>query len=332
MIVFHNPSVFFFLAAVAAVALYSKKRSRTPGLYFSAGELVSGFKDSWKLRLQRNLFFLRSLSLILIVSALARPQSPVADSRVQSEGIDIVLALDCSTSMLAEDFKVAGKRMNRLEVVKAVVGDFIKARRNDRIGIVAFAGRAYIVSPLTLDYGWLMQNLNRVSTGIMEDGTAIGSGIVSSLNRLKKTQAKSKVIILLTDGRNNAGAIAPLTAAEAAKALKVRIYTIGAGSEGMVPYPVQDVFGNTVYQPVQVDLDEDMLKKIASLTGAQYFRATDTQSLKDIYREIDQMEKSPIEQKGYQEYRELFPCFLIPALILVMAEIILTHTVVRGIP
>ena len=264
--------------------------------------------------------------------ALARPQSPIADLKIQTEGIDIVLSIDCSTSMLAEDFKLAGRRQNRLEVVKQVVKDFIKGRQNDRIGIVAFAARAYTACPLTLDYGWLLENLERIKIGLIEDGTAIGSGIASSLNRLNDIRAKSKVIILLTDGRNNTGKISPGVATEAARALKVKIYTIGAGTKGMAPYPVKDFFGNTVYQPAQIDIDEDTLRKIAQDSGGKYFRATDTESLREIYKEIDRLEKTIIEEKGYSEYEELFPYFLIPGLAILFLEIILTNTVFRKIP
>ncbi|MDD5691502.1 MAG: VWA domain-containing protein, partial [Candidatus Omnitrophica bacterium] len=241
-------------------------------------------------------------------------------------------AIDCSTSMLAEDFRLGGQRQNRIEVVKSVVKDFIMGRKNDRIAIVAFASRAYTVCPLTLDYGWLLDNLERVKTGLVEDGTAIGSGIATSLNRLKDAKAKSKVVILLTDGRNNTGKISPLTAAEAAKALKIKVYTIGAGSKGPVPYPVKDFFGNTVYQPVQIDIDEDTLIKIAEMTGAKYFRATDTESLRKIYKEIDSLEKTDIEESGYLEYNELFNVFLILALVFLLSDIVLSNTVLRKIP
>jgi Ca-activated chloride channel family protein len=222
--------------------------------------------------------------------------------------------------------------VNRIDIVKDAVRDFIKARSNDRIGLVTFAARAYTVCPLTLDYNWLLGNIDRIRAGMIEDGTAIGSGIASSLNRLKDTKAKSKVIVLLTDGRNNAGKISPLIAAEAASALKVKIYTIGAGSKGLVPYPVKDMFGRTVYQPVEADVDEATLTKIAEITGGKFFRATDAQSLKNIYKEIDQLEKSPIEYKGYLEYNEVFRSFRIPGLVFLLLEIVLTHTYFRKVP
>lgn len=329
---FRSPLYLFLIPVVAALILYAQRRIIPSGLRFSNGNLVKGLKASWKLRIAQKLFCLRITLLFLVVLALARPQAPIAGSKIQTEGIDIVLSIDCSTSMLAEDFKLAGRRQNRLEVVKEAVRDFIKGRQGDRIGIVTFAARAYTACPLTLDYGWLLENLERIKTGIIEDGTAIGSGIASSLNRLKNTNSKSKVVILLTDGRNNTGRISPLLAAETAKALKVKIYTIGAGSKGMAPFPAKDFFGNTVYQPVQIDIDEDTLMKIAQNSGGRYFRATDTESLREIYKEIDRLEKTTIEEKGYLEYEELFPYFLMPAVVLILLEIVLAHTVFRKIP
>jgi len=271
-------------------------------------------------------------AVFCILLALARPQFPMEQSKIKTEGIDIVLLVDVSTSMLAEDFELDGRRVNRLEVAKDVVKDFIDGRPNDRIGIVAFAGRAYTVCPLTLDHNWLLQNLDRVKIAMVEDGTAVGSGIASALNRVKDANAKSKVIILLTDGVNNAGKISPITAAEAAKTLGIKVYAIGAGTDGLAPYPVRDFFGNTVYQPIKIEIDEATLKKIAQETNAKYFRATDTESLKHIYREIDKLEKTAIEEKGYVEYKELFPMFLIPGLILLLLEVLLTNTFLRRIP
>jgi len=329
----HNPFVLILIPIAILLFLYKqKKQVSESGFKFSSGELVGRLKASFKLRLSQNLIYLRMLAVILLILALARPQSPVADSKIQSEGIDIVLAIDCSTSMLAEDFKLGGQRQNRVEVVKNVVKDFIMGRKNDRIAIVVFASRAYTVCPLTLDYGWLLDNLERVKSGLVEDGTAIGSGIATSLNRLKDSKGKSKVVILLTDGRNNTGKISPLTASEAAKALKIKVYTIGAGSKGPAPYPVKDFFGNTVYQPVQIDIDEDTLIKIADMTGAKYFRATDTESLRKIYKEIDGLEKTVIEEKGYLEYNELFNIFLILSLAFLFLDIVLSNTILRKIP
>ncbi|MFH1777147.1 MAG: VWA domain-containing protein [Candidatus Omnitrophota bacterium] len=329
---FNDPWILILLLLVLAAGYYQKRRKREPAVIFSSGELLQGLKPSFKVRLSKNIIFLRIAALLLIVIALARPQSALEETRIITEGIDIVLAVDVSTSMLAEDFKLGNKRQNRLEVVKDVVTDFINGRQYDRIGLVVFGSRAYTVCPLTLDYGWLLQNLERVKIGMVEDGTAVGSGIMSSLDRLKDTKAKGKVVILLTDGRNNSGKVSPFTAAEAAQALKVKVYTIGAGSKGLVPYPARDFFGNTVYQSVEIDIDEDSLIKIAAKTNAQYFRATDTQSLREIYKTIDKLEKTPIEEKGYMEYKELFYLFLIPAVVLICLEIVLGNTVLRRIP
>jgi len=329
---FQNPWIFILLPVVLALAFYSRKREQQPSFRFSSGELVKGLRSTLRVKLSKGVVILRVASLILIVLALSRPQLMLEETKLEAEGIDIVLAVDTSTSMLAEDFKLGGKRVNRLEIVKDVVKNFINNRSFDRIGIVAFASSAYTVSPLTLDYGWLIQNMDRVKIGMIEDGTAIGSGISSALNRLKDTEAKSKVVILLTDGRNNAGKLSPLTAAEAASALNIKIYTIGAGSKGMVPYPTKDMFGNTVYSRVKIEIDENTLKKIADKTDARYYRATDTESLRNIYDEIDELEKTLIEEKGYTEYKELFHLFLIPALLLLLLEIVMKNTLLRRIP
>jgi len=285
-----------------------------------------------KQRVRPYLLGVRIVALCLLIVALARPQAPIADEKAQTEGIDIVLALDCSTSMRAEDFTLNGQRRNRVEVITSVVENFIKGREHDRIGIVAFAGRAYTLCPLTLDYDWLLSNLSRLHAGMIEDGTAIGSGLAASVNRLRNSNAKSKIIILLTDGRNNAGAITPLVAAQAAQAVGVKVYTIGAGSKGPVPYPVAEMFGRVVYEQVEVDLDEETLKSIADTTGGAYFRATDTQSLTQIYAAIDRMEKTPIEEKGYRAYEELFPYFLVPALMLLVCVLVVNGTLLRAIP
>lgn len=330
--IFRDP-LFLLLVPVALAVFYIVRRMRqSPGFRFSAVSALEGLKPSLKALAGARLPYVRLAAMIFIILALARPVSPIADSFVETEGIDIVLAIDSSTSMLAEDFTYGGRRLSRIDVVKDVVREFVKNRPSDRIAIVTFAGRPYTICPLTLDHGWLLDNLERIRSGMVEDGTAIGSGLASSLNRLKNSKAKSKIVILLTDGRNNAGKISPLTAAEAAKALKIRVYAIGAGSRGPVPYPVKDLWGNKVYQQVEVDIDEDTLTRIADMTGAKYFRATDTQSLRSIYKEIDSMETIRIEDKGYQEYNELFLIFLIPGLILLLAEIFLSNTILRQLP
>ena len=329
---FQNPLLLLLIPLVLVGGYCLRKRKIKANLAFSTDRLLKGVKPSLKVLLSKNVYLLRIIALCLIAVALARPQEPLEESKIETEGIDIVLALDVSTSMLAEDFTLRGKRVNRLDAVKDVVQKFIQGRENDRIGLVAFAARAYTVSPLTLDYNWLLQNLERVKIGMIEDGTAIGLGLASSLNRLKDTKAKSKVVILLTDGRNNAGDISPSLAAEAARSLGIKVYTIGAGTKGLAPYPARDFFGNKVYQSIKIDIDEDTLIDIAAKTGAKYFRATDTKSLREIYSEIDEMEKTPVEEKGYLEYKELFSRFLGIALALILLEVGLSNTILGRIP
>lgn len=275
---------------------------------------------------------LRTAALVLCVVALARPQVGTVSATVHREGVDVVLAVDVSGSMLAEDFTAGGKRANRLEAVKDVVEEFVKARPDDRIGLVLFAGRPYTQCPLTLDHGWLLQNLGRAKIGMIEDGTAVGSALATAVNRLRASTAPSRFIVLLTDGQSNAGRITPQTAAEAAKALGIKVYTIGAGTRGMAPFPMQDPFGGTVYRPVQVDIDEPTLEAIATETGGRYFRATDTESLREIYAEIDAAEKAPIEAPEHEERREAFAWLLWPALALVVGEAVLGETRLRKLP
>jgi len=234
--------------------------------------------------------------------------------------------------MLAEDFHLKNKRRNRLYVSKEVVKDFIEWRENDRIGMVVFAGQAYTQCPLTLDYDVLLQFLEKVEIGMVEDGTAIGSAIGVCVNRLKTSKAKSKVVILLTDGRNNAGGIDPLTAAELAKTFGTKIYTVGAGTKGLAPYPVKNLFGLKTYRSIQIDIDEEGLTEIAKITGGRYFRATDTASLKEVYRQIDSLEKTKMEEAKYTEYSELFTYLLIPAFGILLLEVVLANTRFRRIP
>jgi Ca-activated chloride channel family protein len=234
--------------------------------------------------------------------------------------------------MQALDFKVAGQRVNRIEVVKSVVSKFVDERPDDRIGIVAFAGAPYLVSPLTLDHDWLQQNLGRVTVGGVDDGTAIGSAIATSVNRLRDSAAKSKVVILLTDGMNNTGKISPMAAAEAAKALRVKIYTVAVGVRGEAPVPVKDEFGHTQLVMAKVDVDEKTLQAIASLTGGEFYRATDTDSLKNIYEQINQLEKTAQVAQRFEHYQELFGWALFPALAFLGLGFGLEHTRFRRLP
>jgi len=330
--VFKDIWILLTLPFIIILADFFRKRDRFSSIRFSSGELLSNFKPTAKVVFAKKLFYVRILIVILFLLALARPRIQLEAAKVQAEGIDIVLAIDCSSSMLAEDFKLDWKQQNRLKVVKHVVADFIRARKADRIGMIAFAARAYTVCPLTLDYEWLIKNLERIEVGAIEDGTAIGSAISSSLNRLKNTEAKSKVIVLLTDGLSNAGKISPLMAAEAAKALKVKIYTIGAGSKGSAPYPKKGPWGQTVHRRIKSEIDEATLQKIAQETNGKYFRATDTASLKNVYSEIDLLEKTIVEETGFQQYGELFHLFLLPGLALLVLEIILANTFLRKLP
>jgi Ca-activated chloride channel family protein len=234
--------------------------------------------------------------------------------------------------MLAEDFESKGKRRNRLYVAKEVVEDFIKWRENDRIGMVVFAGHAYTQCPLTPDYDVLLQFLEKVKIGMVEDGTAIGSAIGVCVNRIKSSKAKSKVIILLTDGRNNSGEIDPLTAAELAKTFGIKIYTVGAGTKGLAPYPRTNLLGYKVYQSLKIEIDDEGLTEIAKITGGRYFRATDTDSLKEVYKQIDNLEKTEMEVTKYTEYNELFHYLVIPALGIFLFEIVLANTRFKRIP
>ncbi|MDP8299911.1 MAG: VWA domain-containing protein [Candidatus Tantalella remota] len=331
---FANPLVLLLIALVPPLVYLVKRfeNKRESFLRFSNQDFIKGLPGSLKVALSRGMIYLKVMALMLFIAAAARPLSTIEKTKVFVEGVDIVLTVDTSSSMRAMDFEVKGRRVDRLEAVKKVVLDFIKKRPNDRIGMVAFSAQAYTVCPLTLDHDWLEKNVERVQIGMIEDGTAIGSAISGSLNRVKDTDTKEKIVILLTDGRNNAGRISPLAAAEAARAIGVSVYTIGAGTKGMAPYPVKDMYGNTVLRPVEIEIDEKLLRKIAEITGGEYFRATDTRSLAKIYDRIDQLEKTKMEETGYNIYRELFMFFLIPGMILLFAEMFLSRTILRRIP
>ena len=272
-------------------------------------------------------FALRAAAFALLVVALARPQDVEQNVRTNAEGIDIMLAIDVSGSMLARDFKP-----DRNSAAKEVAGSFIADRYGDRIGLVAFAGEAFTQSPLTTDQSTLQTLLARIRSGLIEDGTAIGNGLATAINRLRESDAKSKVIILLTDGVNNQGQIAPMTAAEIAKAQGIRVYTIGVGTEGMAPYPAIDMFGNLTFVNQKVEIDEKVLKAISDMTGGKYFRATDKDKLKAVYNEINQLEKSKIEVTEHISYHELFLTWVLAALGLLMAEFLLSNLILKRIP
>jgi len=330
---FKDPWILFLIPFfLVGFYLYFRKREepsfRYPGLQLFSKSLVS-----WKIFLSQNIYILRLIIFTLFLIALAGPREILERTEVKGEGIDIILAVDASGSMAALDFKNESNRVDRLTIVKEVVKDFVEERSADRIGLIAFAGKAYTVCPLTMDYEWLTLNLDRIELGLVgEDGTAIGSAIASSVGRLKESDAKSKVVILLTDGVNNAGAIKPLEAARAANALDIKIYTIGAGSNGLVPFPGRDFIGRIIYQNTRIPLDEETLKKIAKITDGLYFRAKDTESLRKIYKQIDKLEKTEIIETGYREYKQLFDQFLILGCILLIIESVLLNTVLLKIP
>ena len=270
---------------------------------------------------------LRSLALAALIVALARPQTGITTENVLTEGIDIVMVLDVSSSMLAEDLEP-----NRLEAAKAVGAGFVAGRRNDRIGLVAFAGQAFTQAPLTFDYDVVESLLDELEIGMIEDGTAVGMGLATAVKRLQASPAESKVVVLLTDGRSNRGEIGPVTAAQMAQALGVRVYTIGAGSQGTARVPVPDPLGGTRYANMRVDIDEPTLQQVAELTGGRYFRATDAESLAEIYAEIDELERTEIEVENFTQFGEEFPLPLGIGFLLLMVELGLSQTVLRKLP
>lgn len=328
----HDPWMLLLLGALPVLPWLERQLQRDAAVRFPAVGIVRAIDTAGRKRWRWLVPALRVLALAVTVVALARPQFGRAEGRFTGHGIDIMLAVDISGSMKAEDFTVGEKRSNRLQAVKSVVREFVSGRPNDRIGLVLFGARPYVQCPLTLDHGWLLANLDRAEIGMIEDGTAIGSALATAAARLKASEARSKVVILLTDGQNNAGKISPRTAADAAATVGIKVYTIGAGTRGMAPYPVRDLFGNTVYQPVQVDIDEETLTAIAQKTGGAYFRATDTESLQRIYADIDALERTDFVAPRYLEYDELYPWFLVPAMLLLALEVGLSQTVLRKLP
>ena len=274
---------------------------------------------------------LRFIAITLFIIAFARPQEGHKRTEILSQGVDIVLAIDTSGSMQALDFKKNETPVTRLSVVKDVVSEFVKNRETDRMGMVVFGANAFTQCPLTLDQNILLSFLDKLKIGMAGDATAIGSAIGISARRLKDLKSKSKVIILLTDGRNNSGAISPLQAAEIAKSLGIKVYTIGVGKRGKAPFLVDSIFGKRlIYQ--NVDIDEEVLNKISKMTDAKYFRATDLKSLKDIYKQIDLLEKSEVKSIDHSEHKELFHYFLIPGLILLLTEIVFSNSFLRRLP
>ena len=332
MIHFLQPEWFWLLAALPLVMLWRGRRGPVAAIQYSDVGLARAVARRSRSRIGGWVWLLPLLAGALMIVGLARPQRGHSRTEVTANGIDIVLGLDVSGSMQALDFLIDNQRVSRVEVVKSVVGKFIDERPNDRIGLIAFAGSPYLVSPITLDHDWLQQNLERVSIGGVDDGTAIGSAIAASVNRLRTTRAKSKIVILLTDGVNNTGRISPLSAAEAAKALGVKIYTIGVGVRGKAPIPVRDEAGNMRLIMAKVDVDEKTLQAVADETGGKFYRATDTDSLEKIYEQINRLETSAQTVQKFEHYDELYPWALIPALALLGFGYLLQHTRYRRLP
>lgn len=329
---FHLETPLFLLAIFLIPLFFLIENKRKRGFLFYPSLKLLESESSSKEKLFHYLpIVLKCLALAFCIFALARPQLANVKTEVSSEGVDILLTIDTSGSMKALDFKVEGEEVDRLVAVKKVVKDFIKNRVSDRIGMVVFGDMAYTQTPLTLDYEVLLNFLNQVEIGAAGDATAIGDGIALSVKRLKDLPGKSKVIILLTDGRSNAGRITPDKAAEIAAEYGVKIYTIGVGSRGPVPFPEQTFFGIR-HILVQLDMDEETLQRIAEKTKGQYFRATDTEALKKIYETIDQLEKVEAKVTHYQEYQELYRYFLVIALVLMLSEMFLRLTWFRSFP
>jgi len=329
---FLQPEFFWLFTLLPLVMLWRGRKGPVAAIEYSDVSLARDVARRSRSRIGNFLWLLPILAGALMIVGLARPQRGHSRTEVTANGIDIVLALDVSGSMQALDFLINGRRQNRIDVVKAVVAKFIDERTDDRIGIISFAGAPYLISPITLDHDWLQQNLERVTIGGTDDGTAIGSAIAASVNRLRMTTAKSKVVVLLTDGVNNTGKISPIAAAEAAKALGVKVYTIGVGVRGKAPIPVRDQAGNMRIIMAQVDVDEKTLQTIASETGGKFYRATDTDSLQKIYEQINQYEKTAQTVQKFERYDELYPWAVIPALAILALGSLLGQTRYRRLP
>jgi len=330
---FHDPQFLLLLLLLIPLLLHQRRQERRmPAFRLAYGVREEVLPDTFRARFARHLPYLRLLLLALAMLALARPQAIEREVKVRSEGGDLVVALDLSSSMLAEDLQGSEPRKNRLAMAKTVLAGFLRGRQNDRIGLIAFAARAYPAAPLTLDHDWLQAVVARLQTGAIEDGTAVGDAILAALNRLRDKPARSQAVILITDGRSNTGVVTPQRAAAAAKTLGVRIYAIGIGSRGPAVIPIDDPLGGTLYRRVDADLDESALREVAVTTGGRYFRADDQGMLAQVFQEIDRLEKRLTEEKAYFTYRELYPIVLLTALAVMAAELLLRTTWLRRLP
>jgi Ca-activated chloride channel family protein len=329
---FAHPWALVLLLLLPLMAVLRGRMGKEAAIQYSGLSLLGPLARGRRVQPSGWLWALRYLALACFLIALARPQRVDSSTQVQESGIDMMLAIDLSPSMQALDYHKNGEDISRVDVVRETVGQFIKDRPNDRMGMVVFAGDAYLMSPLTLDHDWLLQNVDRLQVGLAGDATAIGSAIAVSANRLRHEKGKSKIIVLLTDGANNAGKITPFAAAQAAAALGIKIYTIGAGSSDMAKFPMRDVFGRVVYTMIPVDIDVDALKKIADIGGGKFYRAADYDSLKNVYNEINKLETTQVAVKKFEHVKEYFAWAIYPGLLFLGLEIILAHTRFRRLP
>ena len=330
---FAYPWLLLLLLLLPLAAWMKGRRGASPAFVYSSVKLVAGLSGAKRSRAGAILASLRWLALALLIVAIAQPRLMKSTTEVKASGVDIVVALDMSGSMISEDFEVRGQRVNRFDMAQSVLKGFIDQRPNDRIGLVLFATQAFIGTPLTLDHEFLHENLDRLEIGaINENSTAIGDGLGTAVNRLRDLKAKSKIVILMTDGQNNSGKLDPLLAAEAAAAVKVKVYTVGIGMRGQAPMPARDMFGRKVYQMVPVDIDEETLQKIADKTGGRYYRADNAEKFRQIYAEIDKLEKTDATIRKYTQFDELFPWLVTGGLLLLLIEIILGQTIFRRLP
>jgi Ca-activated chloride channel family protein len=338
---FARPWLLLLLLAIPLLAYLRGKRGATAALVFSSTTALAAIGKRSAARAGKILRTLLLASLAIFVVALARPQLGKSLTQVEASGIDIMLVLDVSGSMLTKDFTIGGEEASRLDAVRDVTRKFIEARPNDRIGMIAFGTQPYVVSPMTLDHDWLLQNLERVRIGLVEGNTAIGSAMAAAGNRLNDKHSKSRAIVLLTDGDNNAGKIPPNTAAEALKALRIKLYAVGIGTNGKAPVPLEDprngkfltdAVGNIEYAMAMVHFNEAGLKEIAKIADGQFYRATDTKSLEEIYHDIDKMENSTVSVKKYQQYHDLFPLCIMSGCGLLVGQILLSQTIWKKLP
>lgn len=330
---FGRPYVLLLLLILPVLAWLKGQTGVRPAFIYSTVGFFKGMARQCRSYAGKLILAARLLALAMLVLGAAQPRLTKTSTTVKASGIDIVVALDLSGSMESEDFILGGNRLNRLEMAKRVLRKFIQNRPNDRIGLVVFGAQAFIGAPLTLDHDFLEDCIERLHVGVIDESrTAIGSGLATAINRLRDRKAKSKIVILMTDGQNNAGKIAPLTAAELAQALGIKVYTIGVGTRGIAPMPVK-VRGQKIgYRPVEVDIDEDTLRQIAKMTGGKYYRADNAQRFQEIYAEIDQLEKTEAEVKKFAEHTELFAWFVGAGTALLLLEIVLGQTLWRRLP